>query len=77
MSYIEITVRTFFTSDEADITPRVAVLVEQDKIGLTDWKDVVVSLRKLTMDNLEGATVTNVREMTLEEIRAYREAESD
>lgn len=76
MSQIELSVRTFFTCDEADIAPRVALVVDHSKLGETDWPKVVEGLRTLAMGQIEGGPFTNVREMTKDEITAYRADEA-
>lgn len=77
---LEIRLRTFFTSDEADFSPSVAAVVDPATFkdgAIPDWTKVVEGLRATALDAVKDAPLTNIREMTKEEIAAYRKSEEE
>lgn len=73
-----ITVRAFYTSDEADAVPSSTVHVQEDGSGkMPDWDHLMAYLVKGVAQQIHGAPMTNIRPMTHDEVDAYRAEESD
>lgn len=71
---IEIRVRRFYSADEANVaTSSTFDVVPTDKDR--DWKALIEGMAARCASQIEGAPLTNVREMTQPEAVEYREAE--
>jgi hypothetical protein len=64
------------TCDECDIVPSAEFIVDED-LGTTEHSamDVIHKLQNELRDSLKGAPITNLRPMTPEEIRIWRDQE--
>lgn len=71
MATIEVRLRTFFKSDEADVCPSTTVTIDSADIEVVPWTATVSKLVDQMNRQLEGAPLTNVRDMTPEEVEAY------
>lgn len=78
---IELSVRTFFTSDEADIAPKLTAIVNVEKLpeGQFNWAGAVDALARSGRASAEsmGVQLTNLRPMTPDEIKEYLQQEQD
>lgn len=74
---VEVSVRLFYTGDEADVTPKITVVLPTGALTGTehapDWGSVVELVRK----QIVGIPVTGLREMTQSEVKVYREEEAN
>lgn len=74
---IEVVVRRFYTSDEADFTKQSTFDVAPDGNGPPDWGKLMAHMVERTGPEPDNDfPLSNVREMTLAEANAYR-AEND
>ena len=71
MTTIEIRLRTFFTSDEFQITPSTTVTIDSAEIGKVPWSETVEKLFKQTCAQMEGAPFTKLREMDAAEVEEH------
>lgn len=75
---LKITVCGFYTSKEADIAPSASVLVQADGSGEPpDWDRIVRHLVKSVAESIHEAPLTEIRAMTLDEAKVYRDAEDE
>lgn len=73
----EVTVRGFYTSKEADIAPSATVLVSPDGSGkMPDWDRLLTHLVKTVAEEIHGAPLTEIRSMTPDEAKEFREQEA-
>lgn len=69
---IEITVRAFYTSIEADAVPSTRVQVQENGSGkLPDWDKLMAHLVKGVAEQIHGAPMTDIRPMTRDEVDIY------
>ena len=74
---IEISVRGFLTSDEVNVTPKMAFVVDHDKGSEIDWEGVARALKIISDQASKELKLTAVRSMTEDEISDYRRVEAD
>ena len=72
---IEVRVRMFFTSDEADVAPESTALVTPQTNS--DWQGFMRTMIGHVAESVAGMPATNLRPMTEAEIDAYRESEGE
>ena len=74
MAIMEIRVRRFFTSDEADadITPSVTILQELKGGDVPHPNDAIARMLATIDGQLSKLPAADLRDMTLDEVREYR-----
>jgi hypothetical protein len=72
---VEISIRRFFTSEDADVTPRITVVVPLHTLSdaKTDW----AGLANKVAEQIAGLPIEGMREMTPAEVSNYRAEEGN
>lgn len=68
---VEVTIRRFYHSDEADVEVKTTFDVTPTE-ETRDWGVLMEHMISRLPDQLDGAPLTNVQEMTLPEAEEYR-----
>jgi hypothetical protein len=71
---VEISVRTFHTSDDMDVTPKISIVVDIDELSGLDLSKLV-AVADSSIASLPDDIV--LRPMTKEEVKAYRSQEKN
>lgn len=77
MSVVEIRIRTFFSCDDCDLSPSVALTMETSKVPNQDWPTTIGNAVDSLSAMLKDAPVVGLRPMTREEVRDYQKSESE
>ncbi len=73
---VEITFRRFFVADEGEVVPALTVTADPEKLTVGDRERLIGVLSRQVDTQLANAPFTNLREMTPDEVQAYRAAEA-
>lgn len=68
MAVIMVTLRTFFTCDEAQIMPSTIVTIDSEEISKVPWPETIQKLFAQMCGQLDGGPFTNLREMDPKEV---------
>lgn len=75
---IEIRIRSFYTSKEADIAPSSTFTVQRDDSGKEpDWAKMIIGMLARVSEQTKGIPCTEVRPMTKDEAEAFVAEEND
>lgn len=77
MAYFEVTMRLFFRADEGDVVPARTIAVEPSDIPNTDWTKAFKEFETVVRKDMAIFPMTNVHEMTDEEVNDYLAREND